>query len=93
MQTFAAANIGNSPSQIQTNLMERVFNGEDFILAHPMPDRVSLAREVRFYLSYYQNNRVLQTSKWLGELLLTISSPTNFNTQGASLQDDGTFDV
>lgn len=56
----------------------------DFQLIVPLPEKNSLAREIRFYMSYFQSNRLLQSSKWynynnfncnyrLGELLITIS--------------------
>ena len=37
------------------------------------PDRLSLQREIRFYMQYFQANKLLQSAKWLGELLTCLS--------------------
>ena len=47
-------------------------------------DRISLAREIRFCQSYLQAHRLLQSAKWLGELLITISSQQNYQISSKS---------
>jgi len=48
---------------------------DDFRELVPVPtDRGALARELRFFQSYFQAHRLLQTAKWLGELLITVSN-------------------
>lgn len=37
---------------------------DDFQVVVPFPDKNSLSREIRYSMSYYQQNRMLQTSKW-----------------------------
>ena len=47
-------------------------------------DRTSLAREIRYCQSYLQAHRLLQSAKWLGELLITISSQQNYQISSKS---------
>jgi len=44
----------------------------------PMPsNKAALQREIRFNMAYCQANRLSQTAKWLGELLVTIQVPAS----------------
>lgn len=55
------------------------FREESFRELVPMPaDRAALAREIRFFLAYFQAHRLLQSAKWLGELLITVSNQSNY---------------
>jgi hypothetical protein len=45
-------------------------------------DKSSLQREIRFNMSYCQANKLSQTAKWLGELLVTVQVPQKKATQG-----------
>lgn len=39
----------------------------------PLPgSRAALQKEIRFNMAYCQANRLHQTAKWLGELLVTV---------------------
>lgn len=42
---------------------------EEFTLLYPMPDRANLQKEIRFYMSYFHNNRLSQSAKWYYNLL------------------------
>lgn len=37
---------------------------EEFTLLYPMPDKANLQKEIRFYMSYFHNNRLSQSAKW-----------------------------
>ena len=41
-------------------------------------DRAALAREIRYFQAYFQAHRLLQSAKWLGELLITVSNQSNY---------------
>lgn len=43
-------------------------------------------------MAYFQAHRLLQTSKWLGELLITISNQSNYQiSMKSSLAPSGEF--
>ncbi len=46
-----------------TTFVDMVFR-DDFQEMVPFPDRNSLAREIRLYMTYFQQNRLLQSAKW-----------------------------
>ena len=58
-----------------SNLFIDLFR-EDFKEIVPLPDKLTLAREIRFYQYLFQSHRLLQSAKFLGELLLTLPSST-----------------
>ncbi|CDW85316.1 anaphase-promoting complex subunit 8-like [Stylonychia lemnae] len=67
---------------------------DESLLFKALPDRNSLAREIRFYMSYYQSNRLLASTKWLGELLVTITNQQNSAINGSfSLGEDSSNDI
>lgn len=49
-------------------------NVQDWYVALP-EDKSALQREIRFCMSYCQANKLVQTAKWLGELLVTVQVP------------------
>ena len=58
----------------QTNSLVEQYLYDDSYLAVSMPQDVqSLAREIRFNADYFAANKLLQSSKWAHELLVTIS--------------------
>ena len=58
----------------QTNSLVEQYLYDDSYLAVSMPqDQQSLAREIRFNADYFAANKLLQSSKWAHELLITIS--------------------
>lgn len=49
----------------------------------PLPDnKAALQREIRFNVAYCQANRLSQTAKWLGELLVTVQTSQSDARQG-----------
>ena len=63
------------------------FLRDDFQLVRPMPaDQLSLQREIRFTMNYCQANKLNQTTKWLGELLVTLSNTSGDTARTAAMQ-------
>ena len=51
--------------------IEGVSGARDWYISLPT-DKSALQRELRFCMSYSQANKLNQTAKWLGELLVTV---------------------
>ena len=62
------------------------FMRDDFQLVRPMPtDLLSVQREIRFSMNYCQANKLNQTTKWLGELLVTLADKDGRGIQTPSM--------
>ena len=62
----------NTSHNTSTGVID-TFLKDEFQLVKAMPaDINSLAREIRFNMAYMQANRLSQSAKWLGELLITL---------------------
>jgi len=56
---------------------------ESILKVVPLPEsRAGLQREIRFNMAFCQANRLNQTAKWLGELLVTVQSEPAAATRG-----------
>ena len=73
MNTGGAVRGGESHNTSAANVID-TFMRDDFQLVRPMPnDLQSVQREIRFSMNYCQSNKLNQTTKWLGELLITLT--------------------
>ena len=53
----------------------------------PIPEnKAALQKEIRFNMAYFQANRLNQTAKWLGELLVTIQTNSSESQKTASMK-------
>lgn len=77
-QTFNQSKTTNNPH------IEIAFR-DDFRELMPVPtDRTALSREIRYFQAYFQGHRLLQSAKWLGELVVTVSHASNQHISGRS---------
>lgn len=84
MMTHHAGGISSSAHDTGNPHIDIVFR-DDFRELVPMPaDRAALAREIRFFQAYFLQHRLLQSAKWLGELLITVSNQSNYQISSKS---------
>jgi len=58
---------------------------ESVLKVVPLPEnKAALQREIRFSMAYCQANRLSQTAKWLGELLVTVQAGASLDSKSGN---------